>query len=115
MANTTIQIKKSGTASAVPSVLANGELAINFADGKIFYKNVTGSIVEFSGGTGGNYFGTVNANNTLIVSDTTGDILTLEAGSGINIVGDAINDKITISTSLNANVIYSLNFMLMGG
>ena len=97
MANTTIAIKKSSTPSAEPTNLANGELAINFADGKLFYKNVSGQIVSFTSGS--NSFGTVNANGTLIVADTTGDILTLEAGNNITITADAINDKITISST----------------
>lgn len=98
MPNTTIQLKKSSTPSSVPADLANGELAINFADGKLFYKNTAGFVVEFSSG-GGNFFGTVNANSTLIVADTSGDVLTIEAGSGIAIVGDAVNDKLTISAT----------------
>lgn len=107
MANTVIALKKSSTPASVPSDLANGELAINFADGKLFYKNTAGYIVEISGG-GGNSFGTVNANSTLIVADSTNDVLTIEAGSGIAIVGDAINDKITISaTSSGASVTVS--------
>jgi hypothetical protein len=51
------------------------------------------------GGGGGNYFGTVNAAGTLLVADTSGDVLTIEAGSGISIVGDAVNDKLTISAT----------------
>lgn len=94
MPNTTIQLKKSSTPSAKPTDLANGELAINFADGKLFYKNTANYIAEFTSGV--NSFGTVNANSTLIVSDTSGDILTLVPGNNITIVGDAINDKITI-------------------
>lgn len=100
MANTVIQLKKSATPSATPSSLANGELAINFADGKLFYKAANGTIVEFSSGSAGNDFGTVNANGTLIVSDTNGDVFTLAPGDNINIVGDAINDVITISANL---------------
>ena len=96
MANTTIAIKKSATAAAVPSVLQFGELAINYADGKLFYKNVNSSIVEFSPSGGGNSFGTVNANSTLVVADTAGDILTIVPGTNISIVGDAVNDKITV-------------------
>lgn len=46
MANT-IKIKNSGTASAVPSSLEYGELGINYADGKIYYKNASEAIVEF--------------------------------------------------------------------
>lgn len=46
MANT-IKIKNSGTTSNVPASLEHGELAINYTDGKIFYKNNANTIVEF--------------------------------------------------------------------
>jgi hypothetical protein len=95
MANTVIALKKSATPSSVPDDLANGELAINFADGLLYYKNAAGQIVSFS--SGGFNFSTINANNTLVIADTINDILTIEAGDNIQIVGDAINDKITIS------------------
>ncbi len=49
----TILIKKSGTAAAVPSSLSYGELALNYADGLLFYKNATGDIVSLSGSGGG--------------------------------------------------------------
>lgn len=95
MANTTIQLKRSATSSNVPAVLDFGELAINYTDGKLFYKHSNGTILPFAT-SGGNAFGTVNANNTLVVSDTAGDVLTLSTGNNITIVGDAINDTITI-------------------
>ena len=49
MANTIIQVRNSGTASGQPSlgVIAIGELAINYADGILYYKtsaNTLGSI-----------------------------------------------------------------------
>lgn len=47
MANT-VKIKNSGTASNTPNSLEYGELAINYADGKLFYKNTSNQIVEFS-------------------------------------------------------------------
>jgi hypothetical protein len=50
MANT-IKIKNSGTASNVPSSLEFGELGLNYADGKLYYKNASNTIVEF--GTAG--------------------------------------------------------------
>jgi hypothetical protein len=53
MANT-IKIKNSGTASAVPSALEYGELGLNYADGKIFYKNSLGVISEFTVDAGKN-------------------------------------------------------------
>jgi len=59
MANTTIQIKSSGSAGVVPSGLANGELALNFADGKLYFKNSSSGTSYFSttggpAGPGGN-------------------------------------------------------------
>ena len=45
-----IQLKRSGTASAAPSSLVHGELAINYnvADGKLFWKDSSGTIRSFS-------------------------------------------------------------------
>jgi len=55
MANTLL-LKKSGQADETPSAgeLSHGELAINYADGKLFFKNSGDSVVEFlsSPGTG---------------------------------------------------------------
>lgn len=47
MANT-IKIKNSSTANAVPSTLEYGEIAINYTDGKIFYKNNANTIVSLA-------------------------------------------------------------------
>ena len=60
-----IKIKNSGTASSVPSSLEHGELAINYADGKIYYKNSSNSITEFSSGGSGSSSTTENT-DTLI-------------------------------------------------
>jgi hypothetical protein len=46
MANV-IKLKRSGTASTSPTSLEHGELAINYADGKLYYKNSSNSIVQF--------------------------------------------------------------------
>jgi hypothetical protein len=53
MANV-IKLKNSGTANSAPTSLEVGELAINYADGKIYYKNSSNVIVQFStsGGSG---------------------------------------------------------------
>lgn len=48
----TILIKKSGTASAVPSTLSYGELALNYADGRLYYKNSAGNIVPLTANSG---------------------------------------------------------------
>ena len=48
MANV-VKIKRSGTANAAPTSLEYGELALNYADGKLYYKNSSDNIVQFSG------------------------------------------------------------------
>ena len=50
--NTAIQIKKSGSSGNTPVDLNIGELAINYADGKLFYKD------------GGNYISSIQNQNT---------------------------------------------------
>lgn len=47
MANT-IKIKNSGNTATAPSTLEFGELALNYADGKIFYKNNSNTISSFN-------------------------------------------------------------------
>lgn len=98
MANTTIQIKKSSVPGNKPLSLANGELAINFADGKLFYNNTTNQIAEFAPAAGFS-FGSVSANGTLLVADVAADVLTIAAGNNINIVAAALTDRLTISLS----------------
>jgi len=97
MANTVIALKKSSVPSSVPSSLANGELAINYADGKLFYKKADGSIAAITGDQ--NFYSSLNVDNTFIVADQPSDILTLISGSNITLTPDAINDTITISAS----------------
>jgi hypothetical protein len=43
-----IKLKNSGTANSAPTSLEAGELAINYADGKIYYKNASNTIVAFN-------------------------------------------------------------------
>jgi hypothetical protein len=49
---TPIQLFRTATPGAAPTAisLADGELAINTADEKLFFKNAGGSVVEFSSG-----------------------------------------------------------------
>ena len=44
----TIKIKNSGTAGNVPDSLQYGELAINYADEKIYYKDSSNNIKNIS-------------------------------------------------------------------
>ena len=51
MANTTIQLKRSADTGNVPvyTDINYGELAINYADGKLFYKDSGGSVQVIAG------------------------------------------------------------------
>lgn len=101
MPNTVIALKKSATPAAIPTNLANGELAINFADGKLFYKAANGTIAVIStGDVSGPSYGVVNANGTLLLSAISGDTFSILPGDFITVTGDPINDKITIGVNL---------------
>lgn len=101
---TTIRIKKSGTSSNTPANLEFGELAINYADGKLFYRDASNTIQEFTSGGGGNAFETVNANGSLLIADSNTDILNLLAGSGLDISGNTVTDTATLSVRLDNTV-----------
>jgi hypothetical protein len=73
----------------------SGEIAINSADGKLFYSTPGGTIKFIENQ---NTFATVNANSSILVSTSTNDILSILPGNNINVVGDGINKSITIST-----------------
>jgi hypothetical protein len=47
MANTLIQLKNSGASGNTPGSLAPGELAINYADGKLYYGNAVNTPILF--------------------------------------------------------------------
>ena len=61
----TILIKRSGAAASVPGAgnLALGELAINYTDGNLFYKNNAGSVVVIASNQFLSVSGNVTANN----------------------------------------------------
>lgn len=107
MANTTIQIRKSGVTGNTPSDLEHGELAINYADGKLFYKDDADLISYISNQ---DTFATINANSTLILATSTTDVLDVVPGNNITIIGDSIGKKLTISTvdspSFNGSVTF---------
>ena len=98
IANTTLLLKKSATPGTTPSALANGEIAINYADGKLYYKNNVGSIIAFSAGTPTNSFSTVNANSSLILATSSIDTLSIVPGNNITISTNTTSKSITINS-----------------
>ena len=103
--STTIKLKKSGQTGNVPSntELDFGELALNYADGVLYYKNASNDIAEISG-TSANTFETINANGTLLIADSNTDVLTITPGTGINVTGNALTDSVEISVRFNDNL-----------
>ena len=78
---TPIQLYNSSTAAATPSAanLANGELAINIADGKLYYKDSGGTVqlLASNAGSAGDVVGpaSATANAIALFSGTTGKLI----------------------------------------
>jgi hypothetical protein len=106
--NTVIQLRKSGTTGNSPSSLNYGELALNWADGKLYYKNGTGIKSIYNQKT----FSTINSNNTLILAGSYSDTLSIIAGNNITIDTDATYNKITINSTGSSNT--NTTFILTG-
>jgi len=104
IANTTIQLKKSGISGNVPVYLSSGELALNYFDGKIYYKNAQNNISFFSAGITKS-FATVNSNSSLVLASSNNDILSFAAGNNISISTDTVGKTITIGT--DAKMLYT--------
>lgn len=104
--NTTIQLKKSGDTGNTPLVadLSYGELAINYADGILFYKNDLDEIKQIYLP---NLYETVNVNGTLLVPTSASDILTFKPDSYIQIIGSSGNDTIIISETISPVALYA--------
>lgn len=101
-----IQVKHSGNTGNVPLVLANGELALNYADQLLYYKHANGSIVVLANGasigtsTSQNTFSTISvAGQNNVIADSSTDTLTLVGGESIGITTDQGNDTITITVT----------------
>jgi hypothetical protein len=104
MANTTVRIKRSGASGNIPSSLTYGELALNYADGKLFYKASNGSILQFSAAGGGSdSFATINANSSLILASSPTDTLNIVPGNNITISACTSSKTITINSTGGGN------------
>ena len=99
MANTTLQLKKSGQSGNVPSSLSFGELALNYADGRLYYKHANGSIASISTGSPTQSFSTVNANSSLILATSPTDTLSIIPGNNITITTDTFGKSIIINST----------------
>lgn len=97
MSNTAIQLKKSGVTGNTPSGLAFGEVALNYADGKLFYKNSLGGTSYISNQFS---FDTINSNSSLIFAGSGSDTLSFVAGNNVTISTNTTTKTITINASI---------------
>lgn len=99
MANTTLQVRKSGVTGNVPSSLEFGELALNYADGKLYYRDANSTITYIQSGTTTDSFATINANSSLILATSPTDTLSILPGNNITITADTFGKSITINSA----------------
>jgi hypothetical protein len=97
MANTILQVKKSGVTGNVPSSLEYGELALNYADGKLYYRDSNNTITFIQSGSTTDSFATINANSSLIFATSPTDTLSIAAGNNITISACTVSKTITIN------------------
>ena len=98
---TVIKLKRSSTADSVPTTsdLADGEVAINIADQKIYVNN-SGTIVEVA-----NAEGSAGAPGSFTTLTTSGDV-TLNSDVTL---GDATGDDITVTGRIASHLIPKTN------
>lgn len=99
--NTAIQIKKSGQTGNTPADLSYGEVAINYADGKLYYKSDL-NVISYI--TNQDTFGTILANGSLILATNPTDVLTITPNNNIRIVGSPLAKEFSIDLSNNITV-----------
>lgn len=92
--NTAIQLKKSGETGNTPSDLNHGEVAINYADGKLYYKNAIDTISYISNQDS---FVTINVDSELVIATSPSDTLTFVSGNNITLSANAYTKTITIN------------------
>jgi hypothetical protein len=120
MSNTTIQLKYSTFTGNVPSSLEFGELAINLADGKLFYKNDEEEIdflQNFQGPAGLNSEVQFNDSGELGTDETfTYDksnnvlsVTTLRANNSLDLTSSSLT-----TTSTNQTVLFSFDSTVYG-
>jgi len=111
---TPIQLYHSSTASATPSPsdLTDGELAINTADGKLFYKNSSGALATLatSSGSAGDVTGPSTSVDSALVAfnGTTGKAVKSASLTLHNVIlGNGTNAPQVVAPGTNGNVLKS--------
>ena len=77
----TVRIKRSNTSSATPASLADGEIAINQADGRLYYHTAAGGVGSIASSGGGSY---------TLPTATSSVLGGVKIGSGVSIDGNGV-------------------------
>lgn len=93
--NTAIFIKKSGVTGNTPANLSYGEIAINYADGKLYYKDDLNTIRFINNQDS---FSTINSGGTLLLASSPTDILNLVPGANVTFATNTTTKTITIDS-----------------
>ena len=123
---TPILIYASGTATNVPlaanmtSSASGAELALNYADGKLYYKNSSGVVTLLAGSGGGgpaagsntqvqyNNGGVFGASANMTFDGTTLTVAGL-SNTGNTTLGNASADTLTVNSTITSNLIFTDN------
>lgn len=109
MANTVL-LKRSNTPGSVPAAsnLTAGELAINYADGKLYFLGSSGTVTQIAGNSSMTYSGNVTAGNFL----TSGSISATSNITGGNI---SAAGQITASGNITVGNVVTSGIVSAGG
>lgn len=92
----TVRILRSTTAAAAPSALVSGQIAINEADGKLYYRNGAGTVTLFA--------------PPAATGSTLGTVI---VGSGLSVSSGTISANLTSSTTgiTGANAVTNIVYL----
>lgn len=113
-------LKKSSVAAKVPLTtdLAYGELALNYEDGKLYYKTAANAIASFNAGSGSVPSATIVAGEAL----TAGNLVNIYSDAGTfkvrqadaDIAGEEAHGYVTSSVSSGANATVYFSGIITG-
>jgi hypothetical protein len=117
----TVQLKRSSVPGSVPAAgnLVPGELAINYADGNLFYKNSSNAVtviasnqfVSVSGNVTGNYF---IGNGSQLTGITTTSSQIVNGTSNVAIVAANGNVQVAVASVANSVVMGAGSLFVQG-
>lgn len=113
MSNTVIQLKRSASTGNTPvyTDINYGELAINYADGKLFYRTASDTVSSIFTP---NLYETVNVNGTLLIPTSTTEILSFQPKNYITLTANTTTDTIEIGESLSTQVVFNTGGTITG-